>query len=542
MFNDAMEKLDAREMSFTQAQRLQYYVLKAYKQTILGNYDEAEKLLKAVIERSPDDVLKLRATYGLISVFVVKKDWSNGFKYVEKTLEQIKLVKDTPHTLYGILTVVVFYNQIEQYELSLSYLDTIQVGGLTEKNQCFLGQLKIEASQNAQTTSFIELFQLEETIKTCEQANWPVAASVVRAYLAKSHLDRGNPQDAIWTLTPFLADVVATKFSLAIIDFYNTLAQAYYQLDNHQKSTQYADLALKNITHDNTKQTVDAYRQKYQLEFDARNFERALAYYIKFAEADKAYLNDITARNIAFQLAQHQAIQQKNEIALLNNQNELLNNKNELLRAQQSLAISQAENSRLIASLLMAIIALLTFFGYRSWRTQRRLKTLAEYDYLTQVYNRGHFMTLAEETLKLATKAKQTATCIIFDLDKFKKINDKYGHSAGDWALKAAAIATQSCIRENDVFARLGGEEFVILLPGCDTSAACYVAEKCMRAFENIDTQESGHQFKITASFGITTSKISGTDLDTLIADADKALYIAKNSGRNQYRIFEPTS
>ena len=359
---------------------------------------------------------------------------------------------------------------------------------------------------------------------------------------AQSYLAEGKLNQALSILLINQKKITSANYRRLTVELYTTIAQAYFDKGQYSKAKNYADLVIENILGlENTEPASQVYKLLYKISKIENKPALALRYHEQYALANKAYLDEVSAKSLAFQLAQHQAIQQKNEIALLNNQNELLNNKNELLRAQQSLAVSRAENSRLIASLLMAIIALLSFFGYRSWRTQRRLKTLAEYDYLTKVYNRGHFMTLAEETLKLATKAKQTVTCIIFDLDKFKKINDNYGHSAGDWALKAAASATQSCIRENDVFARLGGEEFVILLPGCDTSAACYVTEKCMRAFENIDTRASGHEFNITASFGITTSKISSTDIDALIADADKALYIAKNSGRNQYRIFEPT-
>ena len=72
-------------------------------------------------------------------------------------------------------------------------------------------------------------------------------------------------------------------------------------------------------------------------------------------------------------------------------------------------------------------------------------------------------MALAEETLSLAERAHQTASCIILDLDKFKSINDTYGHAAGDWALKAVVEAVKPCIRDHDIFARLGGEEFCYL-------------------------------------------------------------------------------
>ena len=186
------------------------------------------------------------------------------------------------------------------------------------------------------------------------------------------------------------------------------------------------------------------------------------------------------------------------------------------------------------------IIFILAFFGYRSWRTQRRLKTLAEYDYLTQVYNRGHFMTIAQDMIKLSVKSKQVVTCIMIDLDKFKVINDTYGHGIGDWVLQAVSSTIKTCIRDNDAFARLGGEEFIILLPSCDIQAATYVSEHCLTKIASIDTAESGHTFDITASIGVTTSTLSGYELAKLMADADEAMYQSKENGRNQVTIFQP--
>ncbi|WP_197411168.1 GGDEF domain-containing protein [Colwellia sp. TT2012] len=94
--------------------------------------------------------------------------------------------------------------------------------------------------------------------------------------------------------------------------------------------------------------------------------------------------------------------------------------------------------------------------------------------------------------------------------------------------------------RKNDIFSRLGGEEFCILLPSCDIDAAVLRAEACRVAIENTITEESGNNFSITASLGVTDVKRSGFDLEKLLADADFATYDSKHSGRNRVTVYEP--
>ena len=93
--------------------------------------------------------------------------------------------------------------------------------------------------------------------------------------------------------------------------------------------------------------------------------------------------------------------------------------------------------------------------------------------------------------------------------------------------------------RKNDIFARLGGEEFCLILPSCNIDAAILRAEACRAAIEAIITEESTHDFTITASFGVTDAKRSGFTLDKLLADADMAAYASKNAGRNRVTLFE---
>src|SRR3546814_3277107 len=111
----------------------------------------------------------------------------------------------------------------------------------------------------------------------------------------------------------------------------------------------------------------------------------------------------------------------------------------------------------------------------------------------------------------------------MFDLDHFKSINDRFGHDTGDWALKKVAEHCRTFCRRVDHLGRLGGEEFAILLSGCDLRGAKRVAEDCRVRIASIDSQPSGHRFLVTASFGVTASSLSGYDLAKLLSHADKA-------------------
>ena len=124
------------------------------------------------------------------------------------------------------------------------------------------------------------------------------------------------------------------------------------------------------------------------------------------------------------------------------------------------------------------------------------------------------------------------------DLDYFKQINDKYGHAAGDWALRRTVEVCRNFLRSDDVFGRIGGEEFAILLPNCQSDKAYLVADICRDAIYQIDTEASGYSFKLSASFGIASTQISGYHLTKLVEDADTAMYQAKQQGRNRVQVF----
>ncbi|MBS1140009.1 MAG: putative signaling protein [Proteobacteria bacterium] len=171
---------------------------------------------------------------------------------------------------------------------------------------------------------------------------------------------------------------------------------------------------------------------------------------------------------------------------------------------------------------------------------QQRLEHLAHYDALTQLPNRM----LLGDRLQLAMaqterSGKMLAICYL-DLDNFKPINDRFGHSAGDFLLIEVAQRLKSCVRSGDTVSRLGGDEFVLLVSNLDDVHECNQAINRIISALTQPFRISEHTVTISASIGVTLYPHDGSDADTLIRHADQAMYAAKQGGRNRHHLFDP--
>ncbi len=167
-------------------------------------------------------------------------------------------------------------------------------------------------------------------------------------------------------------------------------------------------------------------------------------------------------------------------------------------------------------------------------RIQTQLEQLATIDMLTQVYNRRYFLELAEREFLRSVRYRHPLALVLIDLDYFKQINDRFGHPAGDKVLFECAQICRASIRESDIFARFGGEEFAVLMPETDAGDALMAAERIRSALATTLINLDGTQLTITASLGIAIIDNDDTTVAYLVNRADKALYRAKEAGRNQ--------
>ncbi len=174
-------------------------------------------------------------------------------------------------------------------------------------------------------------------------------------------------------------------------------------------------------------------------------------------------------------------------------------------------------------------------------KKQQELSYLATHDALTGLRNRRAFLEEAEHELSRALRYPCETGVLVADLDHFKRVNDQYGHPAGDAVLRHFAALLKAQLRDSDVAARLGGEEFIVLLPGTGAAGAAAVAEKIRQAIESAPVVFEGQRIGITASLGVSCLPAhSACTIEALYGQADQALYAAKTHGRNRVVQLEP--
>lgn len=170
-------------------------------------------------------------------------------------------------------------------------------------------------------------------------------------------------------------------------------------------------------------------------------------------------------------------------------------------------------------------------------RAEERLIYLAQYDHLTGLVNRTLFRDRLTQALARSKRKKQPVGLMLLDLDGFKAVNDTLGHDSGDQLLKAAADRLMSCVREVDTVARMGGDEFTVLLEGASGEQdIARVAERILEAIAQPLVLD-GHAVSVTASIGITVYPFDDHGIDDLLKHADTAMYRAKGHGGNHYRF-----
>lgn len=172
---------------------------------------------------------------------------------------------------------------------------------------------------------------------------------------------------------------------------------------------------------------------------------------------------------------------------------------------------------------------------------QRKInETLAMTDSLTGLVNRRALMHTLRVDEDRSRRARQPLGIVMTDVDKFKTINDEFGHNTGDQVLKVVSDCLRACIRSGDHVGRWGGEEFLLVLPNTDIIQAAEIAERCRALLAQQDIRaEDGRVVKISSSFGVASADgLDRPDVMELVNEADKALYWAKEAGRNRVKIY----
>lgn len=529
---ELLKQLDLLKQHATEKQREQLQYLEAYSKTFSGQYESSIQQAKVLFENSENTEMRFRAGMLIANAQVMTRQFADGMRQLELTMPMIEHVGDPEIRQQGFGVAALMHNHAGQYLRSLEYTERILAESPSERTKCFARQTRLESLFKLERLPSSDQ-EIVSAIQHCLEHNELVVGNTIRTTLARKWAGQGQVDQAIDLLRWHIPEIESLNYPYLIGDARALLAELLLSRGDVGAASEHASrVAAQRESQMGSLPLATAYRVLYNIAEARGDTAAALEAYRNYAEADKAYLNEVKAREMAYQSVRLEAEQ-------MNQQIERLNQQNELLRLQQEIDQRSSTNSRLIVALLLLIVAFVVLWAYRVKRVQVSLRALAETDTLTGVASRHHFTEGCETALVQYQRENTEVALIMFDLDYFKLVNDRYGHAAGDWALREMGRVCAALCRPQDVLGRIGGEEFAVLAPGVDVLGAVRLAENLRMAIMKIDTARSGHQFDITASFGVVTSSMSGHDLNRLMSQADQAMYRAKSEGRNRVCIHD---
>jgi diguanylate cyclase (GGDEF)-like protein len=527
-FAELLEQLreDKRTRTELQAQQLKY--LQAYQIGIYGDQlAEGAEMAKKLFNETRDPTIRYRAG-GLVASFsAINRDLSTGLRYMQKAMSMRRQVADKTTRHEGIANGALLYDEIGQHRIALRYAQEVLADKPNARMQCIAGHHQIQAQYELGLLPR-DPAAIQSVIDRCIAQRELIPANATRGLLARKYAADGDIPKAIGVIETALSEVEATRYPRLIAGAHALLAELKLMIGDIQGAEAHANATValgEEIRSSST--LVSAYNTLYRIAATREKPSVALGLYKRYAEAEMAHQNDVRARELAYEIVRHETLQQSQQIALLERNNQVL-------RLQQTLERESAQKARLAMVFLMLVLAAIVFWAIQIKRHQGQLQRLAQTDALTGLGNRHFFTQKSERSLVDAARAGEPVALVMFDLDHFKAINDTYGHGAGDWVLKQVGKTCAAHCRKIDCLGRIGGEEFAVLLRGYDLAAASRLAEDCRSQLAQIDTRESGYNFVVTASFGVSSTAQSGYDLSRLLSHADKMLYRAKNEGRNR--------
>ncbi|TCI07475.1 GGDEF domain-containing protein [Dyella soli] len=517
--------LDASQLSAGEQWHLRY--LDAWQTAFEGDYAKANGMLQDVIDHSGDKTLVAKASALLMNDLGLNSRYEEAFTLANRLAADLPGITDRLARFTVLANLSQLMTFAGQYDLAITYAHMMEDSlppGETLCNPLSMQATALYDSKHLSSSSP----RLQHAIDACLAAGQPVFANTMRLLKGNLYLDEGQPARVLDLLRQISPSINANHYYNHTLAYQALLAQAYARLgdDGNARKAALAVVAMGK-SGDLSDWLRDAYEVLYRVEKKRGHHSAALSYYEHFVAQDKGYLNDITARTLAYEVSQQRMQVQKLET-------EGLSKQNHILRLQQALTTKAIETGRLYNAFLLVFLASACLWMYRLKRSQLRFKRLSSYDGLTGIFNRQHFISEVERALRLLEK-KLGAGCLIFiDLDHFKQVNDTYGHAAGDAVLRHTVAICREHLRTTDLFGRLGGEEFGILILECSREQGMAIADRIRVAIETTPVHGDGFAVSFSASVGLAATDTSGYGLQRLSHDADAALYRAKRTGRNR--------
>ncbi len=527
-FAATLKQLHQEESQLSPAQRWHLRYLDAYQASLEGDLAKGAPILNDIIDHSGDAALATRATAKLITSLAINHHYEEAFELANTLMVDLPRVTDRTANAQALRAIIQMLDLAGEPDQALRYAQQLDPEAASAENRCGNYSYKINAISYVSTLSSDDP-ELRRAIAVCLADKQDVYANTLRLSRADLLNEEGHAERAIALLKSIKPSVLRSGFQSHIADLDVTLAQAYVSQGNDADAKQAALAAVAaSEPRSFTSPLLTAYELLYEIEKRAGGDSEALSYYEKYVAQYKADMDNAKTRALAYQMVKQDVLAKKMKLDALGKQNRIL-------ELRQALWSKSQETSRLFIAMLLLVLAFIVAGLVWLRRSQLRFRRMARHDGLTASFNREHFFNEAERTLRRLHRAGVVACFVVLDLDHFKRVNDTYGHAAGDEVLRRTVAICRQELRLSDVFGRLGGEEFGILMPACSRDQGIAVATRIRQTLAASSiTVNTGTTIAVSASFGLAYSAMSGYVLQRLYGAADAALYLAKERGRNQ--------
>jgi diguanylate cyclase (GGDEF)-like protein len=525
-FTRLLDEIGARETELDREQKSLFHFLRGWRATWVGDYETGKAELDKVADSSSSNVLRARATATLINLLGIGHRYEEAFTRLTQLQDMLPSIRDRKARFQALGEASQMLSTAGQFDQAEAYAQQMMDDPPPGESICKGAQHLLRARREGGRLHTLDPIY-QNAVDSCVGSGDEVFADAMRADIAAFHMANGHPEEAVKILVANREGLRALHYPTTLAEFDGLLAQAYLKLGDLPNARRYGLSALaSSIQGEFTDPRRAAYEVLYQVEERLGNATAALGYHEQYMIADKAYLNDLSARSLAFQIVDQQLVARKAEV-------EALNKQNEILRLNGVLDRKEVETGRLYIFILGLSLLAIAWLVLWLRRSQMRFMKLARRDGLTGICNREHFVEQADRVLAYGARSDRGLCVILFDLDHFKNVNDTYGHAVGDEVLKRAVDVCHRALHACDVFGRLGGEEFAILLPDCSPAQARARAEQLRLSISATSATQARPELAVTASFGVSSTLQCGFELHRLLVVADAALYRAKRAGRN---------
>lgn len=533
-FRKNLRYLESETGNFNNIERDYFHLLQAFSIALTGDFDTAQQHIQSLINRSEtvNKTLRFRAKSLSMNLYSVSKNFANASELTAELIRELPLVEDERAVAQTLSNLALFYNKIGKPEHSLQIYNDFSARVKAPLLKCRLKPAYVRAvilSENNHLRELSNVIDLvDEAISLCSDVGDFIPETLLQAERIKVLNQQRRFDEATHNFHKVSYIANSTNYLVAINYINVAIAETKLLQSDPLSAIEFASKALSGPENLSLNYPlVDAHKILHEAYKALNQPEKALSHFEEYFRLEQTHRQEKAESILAYNLA--------HSLFEINNQRiQLLDKDNELLTLERNLYQQQAENRYLLLLLIGSLSLILGLLTYRGLTRSKRYRKMAEFDQLTGISNRYHFTEQAQREIAHCIRAQRPVALILFDLDHFKNINDRFGHAAGDWTLRQVVLSCRNFIRHSDIFGRIGGEEFVVLLTDCTAEQASMLAEICRTALADIDTSGYQQQFKVTASFGVADSNQAGYDLSALLAAADAAMYQAKQQGRNQ--------